>query len=71
MELDGEGLMRRGVLIRHLMIPGLLFDSKKIIDWIYNQFGDSVYISLMNQYTPMHQAGRFREIKPGVKPPAL
>ncbi|MBR2295647.1 MAG: radical SAM protein [Clostridiales bacterium] len=48
-----DGLMRRGVIIRHMMMPGKLFDTKKILDRIYGEFGDDVYISLMFQYTPM------------------
>lgn len=50
---DSDGNMIKGVIIRHLMLPGLLFDSKKIIDYVYKTFGNKVYLSLMNQYTPM------------------
>lgn len=50
---DENGIMRKGVIIRHLMLPGKLFDTKKILDGIHSRFGDNVYISLMNQYTPM------------------
>lgn len=59
---DKNGIIKKGVIIRHLMLPGLLFDSKKIIDFIYNNFNNSVYISIMNQYTPMHKAYLFKEI---------
>ena len=57
-----EGLIKKGVIIRHLMLPGLLFDSKKIVDFIYNTFGNSVYLSLMNQFTPMHNTSEYKEI---------
>lgn len=63
-----EGLIQRGVIIRHLMLPGLLFDSKKLIDYIYGTFGDSVYLSLMNQYTPMHRAAEYDEINKLLNP---
>lgn len=63
-----DGLIQKGVIIRHLMLPGLLFDSKKVIDYIYNTFGDSVYLSLMNQYTPMHNACKFIEINRTLNP---
>lgn len=53
---DKDGLICRGVIIRHLALPGLLEDSKKIISYIYHTFGNSVYISLMNQYTPLYRA---------------
>lgn len=59
---DDAGAIQKGVIIRHLMLPGLLFDSKKLIDFIYTTFGDCVYISLMNQYTPMHKATKYPEI---------
>lgn len=61
-QFDNNNLIKKGVIIRHLMLPGLLFDSKKIIDYIYNTFGDSVYISLMNQYIPMYNSWNFPEI---------
>ncbi|AKA71330.1 radical SAM protein [Clostridium scatologenes] len=61
-KFNKDGLIEKGVIIRHLMLPGLLFDSKKIIDYIYSTFGDSVYLSLMNQYVPMHNAYKFPEI---------
>jgi putative pyruvate formate lyase activating enzyme len=59
---DSESMMQRGLIIRHLMLPGLLFDTKKIMDYIMDAYGDSVYVSIMNQYTPMHRAGQFPEI---------
>lgn len=65
---DNEGLMKRGVIIRHLMLPGLLFDSKKVIDYIYNTFGDNVYISLMNQYTPVNNVENYPEINKPLNP---
>lgn len=59
---DENSIIKRGVIIRHLMLPGLLFDSKKIIDFIYKSFGNNVYISIMNQYTPMFKASDYAEI---------
>ena len=64
---DQDGILKKGVIIRHLMLPGLLFDSKKIIEYIYRTFGDSVYISIMNQYTPMHEANKYEEINRTLK----
>lgn len=65
---DKEGRIRKGVIIRHLMLPGLLFDSKKIIDIIHETFGDSVYISIMNQYVPLHNANDYPEIYKPLNP---
>lgn len=61
-----DGIIVKGVIVRHLLLPGLLFDSKKIIDAIYKKFGDSVYISLMNQYTPMYNAKMYPEINKSI-----
>ena len=50
--LDADGIMTRGVIVRHLMIPGELFDTRRILSYILATYGNSVFISLMNQYTP-------------------
>ena len=67
-QFNEDGIMTKGVIVRHLMLPGLLFDSKKVIDCIYNNFGDSVYISIMNQYIPMHKACNYPEINKSLNP---
>jgi len=59
---DENGIIKKGVIIRHMMLPGLLFDSKKIIDYIYSTFGHRVYISIMNQYTPNFKSCDYPEI---------
>lgn len=63
-----DGLLTSGVIIRHLMLPGLLFDSKKLIDYIYNKYGDNIYISIMNQYTPMFNSKEYPEINKALNP---
>lgn len=63
-----EGLIKKGVIIRHLLLPGLLSESKKIIDWIGTNLGSEVYISLMSQYVPMYRACYFPEINRKVSP---
>ena len=67
-KFDSEGRIQKGVIIRHLMLPGLLFDSKKVIDTIYNTFGNKVYISIMNQYIPMNKASLYPEINKTLNP---
>lgn len=67
-EFDDNGIMTKGVIIRHLMLPGLLFDSKKVVDYIYKAFGDDVFLSLMNQYTPMFKASEYPEINKTLNP---
>lgn len=67
-KFDSKGNIIKGVIIRHLMLPGLLFDSKKVIDCIYNNYGDNVYISLMNQYVPMFKSCDYPEINKSLNP---
>ncbi|SFC68577.1 radical SAM protein [Clostridium uliginosum] len=67
-EFNSNGHITKGVIIRHLLLPGLLFDSKKVIDSIFSIYGDKVYISLMNQYTPMFNAYYYPEINKGLNP---
>ncbi len=59
---DENGMLLKGVIVRHMMLPGLLFDSKKIIDYLYNKYRDDIYISIMSQYTPMPQVKKHPEI---------
>ena len=49
------GLMQRGVIVRHLLLPGQTKDSKKILRYLHETYGDHIYISIMNQYTPLSQ----------------
>lgn len=50
---DKEGIMQRGVIVRHLLLPGCLEDSKRVLRYLYEAYGDVIYVSIMNQYTPM------------------
>lgn len=59
---DSRGQMRRGVIVRHLQLPGCLEDSKKVIRYLYETYGDRIYISILNQYTPPKQMSRFPEL---------
>lgn len=57
-----SGMMTKGVIVRHLTLPGYLQDSKNIIKYLYETFGDTIYISIMNQYTPLPQVEKYPEI---------
>lgn len=63
-----NGLMKKGIIIRHLCLPNQTKDSEKIIDWIYENLGNKTYLSLMSQYVPMGNAERFPEINRKIKP---
>ena len=60
-KFDGDKMIR-GVIVRHLVLPNHRRDSMKIIDWLYESFGDKIFISLMNQYTPIFRACEFKKI---------
>ncbi len=50
---EASGLMKRGVIVRHLVLPGAAADSRKAVRYLYETYGNRIYISIMNQYTPM------------------
>lgn len=52
-EFDERGIMRKGVIVRHLLLPGCLADAKRIVEYLYQTYGNRIYLSLMNQYTPV------------------
>lgn len=49
---DENGIMQKGTIVRHLLLPGHKKNAKDVIRYVYETYGDQVYISLMNQYTP-------------------
>ena len=58
-----DGIMTKGVIVRHLMLPGCFSDSKAVVKYIYDTYKDNVYISIMSQYTPMEGIGnRYPEL---------
>ena len=54
-----EGIMKRGTIVRLLLLPGHVAEAKLSLKYLIDTYGDSIYVSLMNQYTPMY----------GMKPP--
>lgn len=52
-QFNDNGILKKGVVVRHMILPAHTKDSKKIIEYLYNTHGDNIYISIMNQYTPM------------------
>lgn len=50
---DENGMMKKGVIVRHLIIPGQTADSMNVIEYLYDTYGDSIVISIMNQFTPV------------------
>lgn len=61
-QFDSEGNLKRGVIVRHLILPNFRKDSFKILDWLKKNFDDKIFISLMNQYTPLFRAKDLKKI---------
>lgn len=57
-----NGILKRGLIVRHLVLPWQWRDSCKCLDWLYETFKDTIYVSVMNQYMPLYKANRHREI---------
>lgn len=53
-KFDKNGMITKGVIVRHLLLPTHLNDSKKVIKYL-SQYKDDIYISIMNQYTPIRK----------------
>ena len=49
-----EGFLQKGVVVRHLLLPGHVGEAQKVTEYVYHTYGDNVYISLMNQFTPVN-----------------
>ena len=57
-----NGIMEKGVIVRHLILPEHTDDSKKVLEYLYNTYGDRIWISIMNQYTPLCNDERYPEL---------
>ena len=60
--IDENGIIKRGMIVRHLILPGYTEDSKAVTQHIYDLFRDKIYISIMNQYTPLPHVSNYPEI---------
>ncbi len=61
-KINKDGIMEKGVIVRHLMLPGLMLDSKRIMDYLFKTYGNDIYISLMCQYTPLPHVKKYPEL---------
>ena len=55
-EFDEKGIIKKGVIIRHLVLPGHIQNSKNILKWLKNNVDKEIYISVMAQYFPTYKA---------------
>lgn len=61
-KFDKDGIMQKGVIIRHLIMPNNILQTKKITDWIKSNLPSDTYISIMAQYFPTFNAKSYPEI---------
>jgi putative pyruvate formate lyase activating enzyme len=61
-EIDKNGLIKKGVIIRHLVLPGQIKNTKNVLKTIKDNFGSQVWVSLMSQYYPAYNAVNYSEI---------
>ena len=64
---DLQGMMTRGVIVRHLILPDCTEDSKAVLKYLYDTYGDDIYLSIMDQYTPLPRittlaGGKYKEL---------
>lgn len=60
--IDENGIMKKGLMIRHLVLPNQLQNSKNVLKWINDNMDKKVFVSVMAQYFPTHKAKNFQEI---------
>ena len=57
-----DGYIRKGTIVRHLILPGHTRNSRKVLRYLHETYGEEIYISIMNQYTPVREFGEFKEL---------
>ena len=58
-----DGLMQRGLIIRHLVLPGNTAQSVKILKWISEKLPCDTFVSIMSQYTPCGEAFKYKDLR--------
>ena len=57
-----DGLLTRGVIVRHLLLPGQIKDAKAVLSYLFTTYGNQIFISIMNQFTPTKTLENYPEI---------
>ena len=60
--LFNDGMLKKGVVVRHLVLPGCIIDSKAVLKYVYQNYGDNVLISIMRQFTPYKLSEKHKEL---------
>lgn len=59
---EATGLMKKGIIVRHLVLPGYVKESKKVLRYLHETYKDAIYISIMNQYTPLPHVAAYPDL---------
>lgn len=59
---DSKGMMKKGMIVRHLVLPGYVEDSKQVCSYLYQTYKDHIFLSIMNQFTPFPFLCRYPEL---------
>ncbi len=59
---EEDNLILRGTIVRHLTLPGCMEDSMQILKYLHETYGDTIYISIMNQFTPLSNLEKYPEL---------
>ena len=59
---DDEGIIQKGVIVRHLVLPGQIQAAKDAVKYLYESYGDNIFVSIMSQYTPCTDLENYPEI---------
>lgn len=61
-QFDDRDMLKKGVVVRHLVLPGYVEDSKEIIKYLYDTYGNDIFISILSQFTPLEGLEKYPEI---------
>ncbi len=61
-KLNENGMMKKGLMIRHLILPNQIENSKQVLKWIKENLGNNIYVSVMAQYFPTYKAKELDEL---------
>jgi len=68
LEIDDEGIARKGLIIRHLILPNGIAGSEDSLGWLANEVSPEVAVSIMSQYHPAHRAYKYKELNRRILP---
>lgn len=61
-EFDKDGYIKRGTIVRNLILPGHTRNSLKVLEYLHETYGNEIYLSIMNQYTPVYHHEKYPEL---------